>query len=152
MGRRPRATRSLIAGLALLAIAGCSNIDRRHGYTPDEETLSQIVVGVDTKETVADLVGQPTASGVLAESGWYYVASKFRAYGPLERQEIDRQVVAVSFAQDGTVQNIERFGLQDGRVIALSRRVTDSNIRGVSFLKQLFGSIGNFAADTLVGD
>lgn len=135
----------------MLALAGCSNIDRRHGYTPDDETLSQIVVGVDTKDTVAEVVGPPTASGVLAESGWYYVASKFRSYGPLERREIDRQVVAVSFAEDGTVQNIERFGLESGNVIALSRRVTDSNIAGVSFLRQLFGSIGNFAAENLVG-
>ena len=94
--------------------------------------------------------GRPTASGVLADGGWYYVASKFRAYGIRERQEVDREVVAISFAGDGTVSNVERFGLENGKVIAISRRVTDSNIQGVSFLRQLFGSVGNFAADTLV--
>ena len=136
--------------LAMAALAACSNIDRKHGYVPEDTDLNQIVVGVDTKETVADIVGQPTAAGILADSGWYYVASKFRAYGLRERKEVDREVVAISFASDGTVSNVERFGLQDGQVIAISRRVTDSNIKGVSFLRQLFGSIGNFAADRLI--
>lgn len=76
--------------------------------------------------------------------------SKFRAYGWRERQEIDREVVSISFEPDGTVANIERFGLDDGRVIAISRRVTDSDIRGVTFLRQLFGSIGNFTAEQLL--
>jgi len=137
-----------IAGLAVLA--ACSNIERKHGYVPSDEDLNQVVVGVDTKDTVGDIVGRPTASGILADSGWYYVSSKFRAYGIRERQEISREVVAISFTPDGTVENIERFGLENGQVIALSRRVTDTNIKGVSFLRQLFGSIGNFAADQFV--
>ena len=76
--------------------------------------------------------------------------SKFRQYGPRENTEVDRTVVAISFDSDGVVENIERFGLEDGRVIAISRRVTDSNIKGVSFLRQLFGNIGNFAAEQFV--
>ena len=140
----------LVPILALALVAACSNIDRKHGYVPSDEDLNQIVVGVDTKDTVAEVVGRPTASGVLADGGWYYVASKFRAYGIRERQEVDREVVAISFAGDGTVSNVERFGLENGKIIAISRRVTDSNIQGVSFLRQLFGSVGNFAADTLV--
>ena len=134
----------------MTSLAACSNIDRKHGYVPDDADLQQIVVGVDTKDTVGELVGRPTASGVLSDGGWYYVASKFRAYGLRDRREIDREVVAISFAGDGTVSNIERFGLQDGKVIAISRRVTDSNIKGVGFLRQLFGSIGNFSAESLL--
>ena len=57
-------------------------------------------------------------------------------------QEIDREVMAITFNDKGVVENIERFGLQDGRIVVLERRVTDSNIQGVGFLKQLFGSFG----------
>ena len=135
---------------ALCLVAACTTIDRKHGYVPADDDLDQLVVGIDTKDTVAEVVGRPTASGILADSGWYYVSSKFRAYGIRERQELEREVVAISFAEDGTIQNIERFGMEDGQVIAISRRVTDSNIRGVSFLRQLFGSIGNFTADNLL--
>ncbi len=137
------------AGLVALA-AGCSNIDRTHGYVPPDSDLNQLVIGVDTRETVAEVIGRPSAAGILDAGGWYYVKSKFRAYGFRARREISREVVAVSFDGNGVVENIERFGLEDGRVITISRRVTDSNIKGVSFLRQLFGSFGNFTADQLL--
>ncbi len=137
-----------VAALALLM--ACSNIERSHGYVPPDRDLDLIIVGVDTKETVADAVGRPTTAGILADGGWYYVKSQFSAYGIRERQEKSREVVAISFDEQGVVENIERFGLEDGKVVAISRRVTDSNIKGVSFLRQLFGSIGNFAADQLI--
>ncbi len=150
MTRPLRPLPRFVAVLGLGMLAACSNIERKHGYVPPDEDLNQLVVGVDTQDSVADVVGRPTASGVLSDGGWYYVASKFRAYGLRDRQEVDREVVAISFAEDGTVSNIERFGLENGRVIAISRRVTDSNIQGVSFLRQLFGSFGNFTADQLL--
>ncbi len=140
-------------GLCIAALSltmACSNITRNHGYVPPDSDLDLIIVGVDTKETVADAVGRPSTAGILADGGWYYVASKFSAYGIQERKEVSREVVAISFDQNGVVENIERFGLQDGNVVAISRRVTDSNIKGVSFIRQLFGSIGNFAADQLI--
>jgi len=139
-----------LCAVALFLMASCSDLDRKHGYVPRATDLEQITVGVDTKDTVADLVGRPSASGILSEGGWYYVQSKFRAYGYRERKEIEREVVAISFDGEGVVQNIERFGLEGGRVVAISRRVTESNIKGVSFLRQLFGSIGNFTADQLL--
>ncbi len=144
MGNKNSAFRLFAAGLAMLLLSACSNIDRKHGYVPEAEDLEFIVVGVDTKDTVADVIGQPSTSGILADSGWYYVESRFRAYGFRESTEISREVVAVSFDADGVVENIERFGLEDGQVVAISRRVTDSNIKGVTFLRQLFGNIGNF--------
>ena len=140
-------------GLSLLfifAVSACSNIDRKHGYVPPKEDLELIIIGVDTKETVADVVGRPSVAGILSDGGWYYVESKFRAYGFRERQELTREVVAISFDGDGVVENIERFGLEDGNVVAISRRVTDSNIKGIGFLRQLFGNIGNFAAEQFV--
>ena len=147
MGKFVAVTRLSLCAFALFWIAACSNIDRKHGYVPADEDLAQIIVGVDTVDTVGDLVGRPTTSGILSDSGWYYVESKFRAYGFRERTEVDREVVAISFDGDGVVSNVERFGLEDGRVIAISRRVTDSNIKGISFLRQLFGNLGNFTAD-----
>ena len=150
MSRLSAAVRLGFRILAVVFIAACTNQDRKHGYVPDEADLEQIIVGVDTVDTVADLVGRPSTSGVLSDGGWYYVESKFRQYGPRENTEVDRTVVAISFDSDGVVENIERFGLEDGRVIAISRRVTDSNIKGVSFLRQLFGNIGNFAAEQFV--
>lgn len=112
--------------------------------------MARLQVGRDTKDEVAETVGRPTSTGILDTGGWYYVQSRFRQYGYRDAVEVDREVVAISFTDAGTLRNIERFGLEDGRVIRLSRRVTEGNVQGIGFLRQLFGNIGNFnAADFL---
>ena len=154
MGKRGGASRAMgrvLLGLSLaIGLSACVAQFRNHGYVPSDETLSEVIVGVDTKDTVADVIGRPGTEGLLAESGWYYVRSQFRHVGAFEPKEVDRQVVAVSFDAGGTVTNIERFGLEEGRVVALSRRVTEQNVQGITFLQQLFGNIGNITADNLI--
>lgn len=150
MGKFKAMIRLGLCAVVLSASAACSNLDRKHGYVPLDRELDKIIVGRDTKETVAEAVGRPSTAGILSEGGWFYVESKFRSYGFKQREEIEREVVSITFDNRGTVSNIERFGLEDGKVFAISRRVTDSNIKGVSFLRQLFGSIGNFTADQLL--
>ena len=61
-------------------------------------------------------------------------------------------MVAIRFDGAGRVSNVERFGLERGRVVPLSRRVTDSNVEGVGLLRQLFGSLGQLSAEDLVGE
>lgn len=141
-----------VAAVALIAIIGCTPIIRNHGYMPPAEELALIAVGVDTRESVILNVGPPTSGGVLNESGYYYVQSKFRHYGPYAPEEIEREVLAISFDANGVVSNIERFGLQDGNVIVLSRRVTDDQARDSTFIRQLLGSIGRVNAGDFLGE
>jgi outer membrane protein assembly factor BamE (lipoprotein component of BamABCDE complex) len=135
---------------AFLALAACQPIVRNHGYVPPDDALALVEVGTDTRETVAGKVGRPSAAGLLNDEGWYWVQSRFETVGPRAAREVDRQVVAVSFSPDGVVTNVERFGLQEGRIVPLSRRVTEPNIRGQSFLRQLFGNIGGLSAGNIV--
>ncbi|MCI2398735.1 outer membrane protein assembly factor BamE [Aliiroseovarius subalbicans] len=125
-----------------VALTACTATFRNHGYAPTDLQLAEVLVGVDTRETVATSVGTPGTAGLLNSSGWYYVQSRFRHFAYNKPEEIERQVVAISFAEDGVVSNVERFGLEDGQIVTLSRRVTDSNIKGISFVRQLFGNLG----------
>lgn len=148
--RRANFVRLALVAVVAAALAACSPIYRNHGYAPTDAELEEIAVGVDTRETVAEVVGSPQASGVVNDDAWYYVASEWKTVGARAPEIIDRQVVAISFDAGGRVSNIERFGLEDGRVIALNRRVTDDNIKGISFIRQLLGNIGNFSAEELL--
>ena len=136
--------RVAIFGIMMVIIAACSPVYRNHGYVPTDDELSQIEVGKDTRETLAPLIGRPSASAILNDEGWYYVQSRWKYAGARPPQEIDRQVVAITFNDKGVVENVERFGLEGGKVVALSRRVTTDNIKGISFLRQLLSGIGNF--------
>lgn len=139
--------RALQAGTcaAFLALGACSPQYKNHGYIPPQEDLDQIQVGSDTRESVAEKVGVPTSGGVLSNSGYYYVKMQKRSIGPLAAKEIDRQVVAISFSESGVVSNVERFGLERGQVVPISRRITSSAVRDQSLLRQLLGNLGRFS-------
>lgn len=136
--------------MALVVAMACTPVYRNHGYAPSDEDLAAITVGQDTRETVAQKLGRPSAAGLLNDVGWFWVQSRWKHLGARAPQEIDRQVVAVTFSEAGVVQNVGRYGLQDGRVVALSRRVTESNIKGIGILRQLLGSFGRLSAGQIV--
>jgi outer membrane protein assembly factor BamE (lipoprotein component of BamABCDE complex) len=119
---------------------------------PTDEELATLTVGKDTRETVAQSVGRPSAQGLLNDEAWYYVQSRWQQQGLARRTEIDRQVVAISFNEAGTVTNIERFGLEDGQVVALSRRVTQENVQGRSALAQIFANFGRLDVGQILAD
>jgi len=152
MGRLGSGVRRGAVALLVVLLAACTALYQNHGYVPRDADLEQVVVGESTREDVAKAVGRPSSTGLLTGGAWYYVGSRFRHFGPREPQEIDRQVVAISFDEGGTVENVERFGLEKGQVVVLSRRVTDSNIEGLSFLRQLLGNIGNISAGQLLNN
>ena len=141
-----------MSGLSLAVVVGCTALYRNHGYVPTDAELSEVLVGVDSRDSVADIIGPPTAGGVSGDGNFYYVQSRFRHYAYQAPQEIEREVVAISFDAEGIVSNVERFGLEDGRIVALSRRVTDDGIRDTTFLRQLFGALGNFDAGAVLGE
>lgn len=135
--------KGLMAGL-LLAVSACTATYQNHGYVPAEEELAEIVVGVDTRATVDDVVGAPTSSALLNDEGYFYVRSRVRTFGARRPEVVERQVLAISFTDQDVVENIETFGLEDGRVIALSRRVTEGGVNNLNFLRQLLGNLGQF--------
>lgn len=139
-----RITRTLAVGCLVLTLAACVERMRSHGYVPEAEDLDQITVGVDTKETVAEVLGAPSTAGITDDSGYYYVRSLVRHLGPTNPKVVEREVVAVTFDDAGVVQNIERYGLEDGRAVVLARRVTTNETGGNGILAQLLRNIGNF--------
>jgi outer membrane protein assembly factor BamE (lipoprotein component of BamABCDE complex) len=139
--------------LALIAtIAACSPVYRNHGYVPTEDELALVEVGVDTRETVGQKIGRPTTSGLLNDVGWFYVQSRYKHFGPRQPQEIDRQVLAITFNEAGTVENIARYGLEDGQVVEISRRVTQPNVKGLSVIQQILGTFGRLDAGNLLAE
>ncbi|MGY9047153.1 hypothetical protein P775_09280 [Puniceibacterium antarcticum] len=137
--------------VAFGVLSACTAQYSSHGYVPLEEDLQQVVVGVDTRASVEDLIGVPTISGMANESGYYYIESNVRNFAYRAPEEISREVLAISFDSAGVVSNIERYGLEDGMIVPISRRVTDSSAGDISFIRKLFGNIGGFSAEDLVG-
>jgi outer membrane protein assembly factor BamE (lipoprotein component of BamABCDE complex) len=137
-----------VRGLRLLGIGGilllaaCTTQFRNHGYVPTEAEMARVGIG-DTKAELETVIGRPSTRALLQDDRWFYVRSRYRDYALRPPAEIDREVVVISFADDA-VTNVERYGLRNGRVVPLSRRVTSPTTVGVPLLEQLFGNIGRF--------
>ncbi len=138
------ALRAVVAGTVFVVLAGCATVYRNHGYVPTDDELAEIVVGVDTRDSVAETLGSPSATGALKDTAYYYVASRMRYFGATEPKEVSREVVQITFDDKGVVTNVRQLSLEDGQIVRLNQRVTSSSVKDKTFLRQLLGNLGRF--------
>ncbi len=136
--------RRLAAALVALAgVGACTTIETRHGYAPPDPAKGVAPeVGVDSKETVLREYGTPTLFGAFHDDVWYYVASRQQARAVLRAQTSARQIIAIRFDQAGMVAARDELGLEDGIDVAFVDRETPTKGREITFLEQIFGSVG----------
>ena len=138
-------------GVALLlcvaAATGCAPTVQVHGYMPPPEDIARIRPGFDDTGSVEEILGRPSSNGVLRDSAWYYVQSRVESFTYNPPRVVDRTVLAVNFDQRGVVRGIERYGLEDGKIINLEARTTETGGREMGVLEQLFGNILNLDAE-----
>jgi outer membrane protein assembly factor BamE (lipoprotein component of BamABCDE complex) len=135
-----------------IGLSACASIYRKHGYVPTPDQLAEVVPGIDTRDSVAETIGVPSSTGLLNDSGYYYVATRFRHYGATAPKPVSRDLVAISFDSGGVVEGVRRYSLEDGKVVPLERRVTSSGVQENTFLRQLLGNLGNFGADQFLSE
>ncbi|MDB2418945.1 outer membrane protein assembly factor BamE, partial [Amylibacter sp.] len=111
-------------------LASCSTIYKDHGYLPLDTDLKSVVVGKDTRNSVTELLGSPLGSGVLEDGAIFYISTKIKNFLFYEPKVVSRDMIVVSFDEKNLVENIEKFTLEDGRVVVLSRRVTSAPVKG----------------------
>lgn len=141
------------AACLCLGLAACSPTFQNHGYVPPQEEIEAILPGVDTRESLAETIGEPSASGVVASSGWFYAAYTVRSFAYTAPEVVERDVLAIAFDADGVVSGVERYGLEDGQFVRLSRRVTDNGIGNVTLWQQIITNFGRIdVAEAIAGD
>jgi outer membrane protein assembly factor BamE (lipoprotein component of BamABCDE complex) len=131
------------SALALgLALGGCSPVVTRHGYAPPEEQVETIRPGIDTRGSVRRKIGRPGMDGVFGSDDWFYVSTTVEKQAFYAPEVTDRRIVAVSFDDIGVVQRVDRFGLEDGRIIDLETRTTPTFGRQLTIIQQILGNLG----------
>ncbi|MEL6316013.1 MAG: outer membrane protein assembly factor BamE [Pseudomonadota bacterium] len=141
--------RALPAAAALavaIAIGACSPIVRTHGYTPRAQELEALQVGVDTRDSVQQKLGRPSTIGAFSDDDWYYISIRTETLAFYAPEVVEQRVVTVSFDAEGVVNDVGRYGVEDGKVINLVTRVTPTSGRRLTILQQIFSNIGRFEA------
>ena len=133
--------------LGALLLTACSPTVQVHGYVPSPTEIASVRPGVDNYESVEEKLGSPSSSGLLRDSAWYYVQSTVQNYTYNPPRVVDRIVLAVTYNDNGIVTGVTRYGLEDGRIIDLTTRTTETGGRELGVLEQRFGNLLNLDAE-----
>ena len=128
-------------------LLSCTTNMKNHGYIPSKLDLETLVIGKDTKQSIANKIGLPATAGL--EGAYYYVRSTFNAPGFKSAQLVDRTVVVLSFDQRSKLKNIETFNVDNGNFVRLDYRVTETGLDNKNILQQIIGSISGPSASSL---
>ncbi len=138
-----RKTALFALAVSLASIGACSPVVYHQGFQSVDVRPSDVKVGEDTRSTVLSKLGSPTTTSTFDKDLWFYMSqlrSQTSFYVP---KTIQREVVAISFDHDTEqVKSVDRYTIQDGRVIAYNTHETPTRGREMTVLEQLVGSIG----------
>ena len=139
--------------LATLALTvACEPVRRTHGYAPRPAQLAEVTIGSDSKPVVAGKIGRPTTLGAFDTDDWYYITRSTESRAFLEPKLVSQEVVVVGFSDNGVAESVDRYGVEDGRVVNLVTRTTPTRGKRLTFLQQLLGNVGRFNAGQVIGE
>lgn len=145
---RPRRSGALrlLAGAALAVglLSACGPQVTTHGHMVEERRLSQIQVGVSSRNDVAGILGTPSATGTFDEDVWYYIGQRTERQAFFAPDVTDRKVVAVHFNSLGLVADVQQLDLADGQSVQPVGRETPTLGRRMTVLEQFLGNLGRF--------
>jgi outer membrane protein assembly factor BamE (lipoprotein component of BamABCDE complex) len=147
IGMIGRYRRTLLVTVSLavaLAAGACTpRIDQR-GNKPDEDQVVLINPGVDDKNRVAELIGTPSVISTFNDRTWYYISKRTETVAFFDPETVDQEVLAISFDDNGVVDNMRIYGPEDGRTIAYVDRTTPTEGNELTLIQQLLGNLGRF--------
>jgi outer membrane protein assembly factor BamE (lipoprotein component of BamABCDE complex) len=133
-----------VSALGALALAGaaCAPVIGSHGYQVIEAAPADVAIGTDTKATVRDRLGTPSATSLFeGDDIWYYISQTTEKYTFNLPQVSQRSVTEIVFEGD-QVASVRTLGLEDGRQVAMNRNETPTRGRELTILEQLLGNVG----------
>lgn len=140
---RPLLAALAAAGLAAIAVSGCAPLRATSGYQAIDKQPKDIKVDVDTKSTVLDQLGSPSAQSTFDTNVWYYISQNSEVVGYHAPKITKRSIVAITFNKESEkVAKVDTFSLKDGKVVAYNGRETPTRGRELSVIEQLLGNVG----------
>ena len=139
---RPAVFAAAVLALAL-ASSACTPLTSYSGFQAIEAKPAEMKVGEDSKSTLMEKLGSPSAVSTFDNNTWYYISQTTDRVAFYMPRVIKRDVVAIKFnPADEKVASVNTYTLQDGKVIAYNGRETPTRGRALTVMEQLLGTVG----------
>ncbi len=139
--------RVVFALAAVLMLQACVSVRSNHGYVLErDQTELTAEAGLDSKESVLAKYGEPSMIGTFDRNAWYYLNSTDTTRAFFHSKTKRRTVVAFRFDDEGVVEEVKSYTLDDGEAIKLVSRATPTRGKELNFWEQLLGNVGQLPA------
>ncbi len=133
----------LFISICLITTACSSDLFVVHnGNMPTNDKIEQIKLG-QSKQTVMNILGAPSLTTGLSDDHWIYMATTTKKVAFLRHEELDRQILALSF-DNNSVSKIEQLTLEDANDLQIDKDITKTEEQKQGFFRKYFGGVGNY--------
>ncbi|MDF0488090.1 outer membrane protein assembly factor BamE [Sphingomonas sp. H39-1-10] len=132
--------------LAGLSAGGCTQLRSHQGYVIDADLVNSVQAGVDTRQSVLQVLGKPTFTSEFNQGDWYYVSRDARNFAYNNPHVKSQTTLRISFDGKGVVTGIRKTGAEQIASISPMKKTTPTLGRKSSFFSELFGNIGTVGA------
>ena len=134
--------RGAAVGLTLLASVACAPVIDNRGYIFDDRLLKTLDKGSSSMDSVRERFGSPTTVTSLNGQAFYYIYSRFVTESYRAPEEVERKVLAIYFNDNKKLRDFALYGLEDGIIVPIVARTTQTQGKELTILEQLFGNLG----------
>ena len=128
---------------AVMMLGACSNeyFIQTEGNMPTKDDVMQIKRGM-AQNDVRQILGSPSVVTSLDHRTWIYMNSTMKRMAFFEPEELERNVLAITFDHDGKVQKVVELTKENGKNITISKDVTPVLGSEETFMEKYFGGVG----------
>ena len=139
--------------LILFSLNSCLSQKLVHGNLPDAELVSILKVGIDSKKTTSQILGEPTFKGVLGDNSFYYVGTVNSKLAFLNPKLNSQFILELNFDKDNKLKKLYLYDENESKDISMSNLETKHSGKKLTFLQQIFGNIGvgGMGRGTIIG-
>ena len=139
--------------LILFSLNSCISQKLVHGNLPDAQLVSILKVGIDSKKSTTEILGEPTFRGVLGDNSFYYVGTVNSKLAFLDPKLDTQFILELNFDKNNKLKKLYLYDENESINVSMSSLETKHSGKKLTFLQQIFGNIGvgGMGRGTIIG-
>ena len=139
--------------LILFSLNSCISQKLVHGNLPDAQLVSLLKVGIDSKRSTTEILGEPTFRGVLGDNSFYYVGTVNSKLAFLDPKLDNQFILELNFDKNNKLKKLYLYDENESNDVSMSSLETKHSGKKLTFLQQIFGNIGagSMGRGTIIG-
>ena len=139
--------------LMLFSLNSCVSQKLVHGNLPDAQLVSILKIGIDSKKSTTQILGEPTFRGVLGDNSFYYVGTVNSKLAFLDPKLDTQFILEINFDKNNKLKKLYLYDEDESIDVSMSSLETKHSGKKLTFLQQIFGNIGvgSVGRGTIIG-